>query len=194
MEPSWPASAQVAVHVAMGVALAASAGLRAFLPLLVVGGAARLDLLRLADDLRWLSSTPALVVFGVAVVCEVLADKIPFVDHVLDAVATAIKPLAGALVMTAAVHDWEPLYLTVVGLLSGAVIAGGIHLAKAKLRLLSSLATAGAGNPVLSVTEDAGALAGTLAALWVPVVAAAFVLAALPVAWWALRRGRRRQA
>ena len=68
----------VAAQVAMGVGLAACAGLRAFLPLFVVGVAGRLDVLPLSEPFAWLASAPALTVFGAAVLTELLADKFTF--------------------------------------------------------------------------------------------------------------------
>src|SRR5512145_2759755 len=109
----------VAVQIAMGLGLAASAGLRAFLPLLVAGVAGRLDLLPLSESFAWLGSTPALVVFGVAVVAEVLGDKIPVVDHFLDALHTLLKPIAGTVVAASVLTDLPPLPATVLSLITG---------------------------------------------------------------------------
>ncbi len=189
----WPA---LLIQSSMGIALAASAGLRAFLPLLVVGVAGRLEWIRLADSFDWLCGTPALVVFGVAVVFEVLADKIPVVDHVLDAAQTLVKPAAGAVLAAAVVTDWHPLVWTVAAVIAGGSLAGGVHLAKAKLRLASTVLSAGFANPVLSLIEDATAVAVSLAALFVPVLVAGSVLVAscAALAFLLLLNRRRRQS
>jgi len=180
----------VAVHVAMGIGLAASAGLRAFLPLVGVGLAGRLDLLELSESFSWLESWPALVVFGAAVVAELLGDKFPFVDHLLDTVQLVVKPLAGALVMATVVEDWTPLYATVFWIAAGGSLAGFVHLAKAKLRLISTTTTGGIGNPLVSVLEDLGAVVGTLAAIAVPLLALAILGLFAVMAWRLLRRLR----
>ncbi len=186
----WEQGGMVAVHVAMGIGLAASAGLRAFLPLVGVGLAGRLDLLELSESFSWLESWPALVVFGAAVVAELLGDKFPFVDHLLDTVQLVVKPLAGALVMATVVEDWTPLYATVFWIAAGGSLAGFVHLAKAKLRLISTTTTGGIGNPLVSVLEDLGAVVGTLAAIAVPLLALAILGLFAVMAWRLLRRLR----
>jgi hypothetical protein len=169
----------LAVQVAMGLGLAACAGLRAFLPLLVVGLAGRLEWVPLADSFAWLRSTPALVVFGVAVAAEVLGDKVPVVDHALDALQALVKPVAGTLLAASVLTELPPLEATVLALVTGGAVSETVHLTKAKVRLLSTATTAGAGNPVLSVVEDVGAVVGSAAALVVPLLIAALALVAL---------------
>ena len=169
----------LAVQVAMGLGLAACAGLRAFLPLLVVGLAGRLELVPLSESFAWLATGPALVVLSVAVVAELLADKVPVVDHALDALGTLVKPGAGTLVAASVLTDLPPLPTAVLALCTGGAVSAGVHLTKAKVRLLSTAATAGIGNPLLSVLEDVGAVIGSVAALVVPLLVAALFLAAL---------------
>jgi len=169
----------LAAQVSMGLALAACAGLRAFLPLLIVGTAGRLGWVPLSDSFAWLQSTPALVVFGIAVAAEILADKIPVVDHTLDVAQTLIKPVAGTLLAASVMTEVEPLQATVLALITGGLVSETVHLTKAKLRLLSTVTTAGVGNPVISTAEDLGAVTGSFAALAVPFLVAAVVLVAL---------------
>ena len=190
----WGEGGIVLIHVSMGIGLAACAGLRAFLPLFVVALAGKLELVTLSDSFAWLASWPALIVFGAAVVAEVLSDKFPVVDNLLDSVQLFVKPIAGALVAATVVEDWAPLYVTVVAVIGGGSAAGLVHVVKAKVRLVSSATTAGFGNPVLSVSEDVGALAGSLASLVVPQVVVAILLLGGVLAWLALRRVTSRQA
>jgi hypothetical protein len=170
----WPTTPELLAflgYLSMGIALAASAGLRAFLPPLVVGLAARFELIELGPGFAWLAETPALIVFGVAMVLELVADKIPVVDHVLDSVQLAIKPAMGGIVMGAALIDGGPLLRTVLALAAGGSVAVTVHGAKAALRALSTVATGGMANPVLSFAEDASSLAGSLLAVLLPIVA-----------------------
>ena len=101
----WGQGGIVLIHVSMGIGLAACAGLRAFLPLFVVALAGKLELVTLSDSFAWMASWPALIVFGVAVVAEVLSDKFPIVDNLLDSVQIFVKPIAGALVAATVVED-----------------------------------------------------------------------------------------
>ncbi len=190
----WGEGGIALIHVSMGIGLAACAGLRAFLPLLVVALAGKLELVTLSDSFAWLASWPALIVFGAAVVAEVLSDKFPIVDNLLDSIQIFVKPIAGALVAATVVEDWAPLYVTVVAIIGGGLAAGLVHVAKAKVRLLSSATTAGFGNPVLSVSEDVGALAGSLGSLVVPQVVVVVLLFGAVLAWLAFRRAPRGRA
>jgi hypothetical protein len=181
----------LAFHVIQGVALAACSGLRAFLPLLVVGAAARLEWIRLGEAFEWLSSTPALIVFGLAVVLEVAADKIPLLDHALDAVQFAIKPVAGTIIAASVMVELTPLQATVLAIVTGGTVADVVHLAKSKLRVASTALTAGAGNPVVSTAEDGGSLLGTLIAIFLPIVVIALLVPLLLLLWRRTRIGRR---
>ena len=127
----------LALQLVAGFGLAAATGLRAFLPPLLVGLLARLDVVPLRPGTAWLESTPALVIFGTAVVLELLADKIPWVDHALDVAAIVVKPTAATLVVVATVTDMSPLTATIVGLLLGGTVAGSVHVARAGLRLIA---------------------------------------------------------
>ncbi len=122
------------VQLIAGLCLAACCGLRAFLPPLMLGLAARLGIPELLlgrsvldPTFAWLASTPALVAFAVAVVLEVSADKIPALDHLLDMVQTVVRPAAGALVVAAAVGADSPVVAGIVGLIAGTPLAAAVH-------------------------------------------------------------------
>jgi hypothetical protein len=197
-------SGSIILQIAAGAALAACCGLRAFLPPLVVGLAARLGVggvllgpgFELQESFAWMASTPALIVFGSALVLEVLADKVPWIDHALDVVQTAVRPLAGGLVVAASLTELDPLPAAVIGLLLGGSIAGGVHVAKANTRLLSTTGTGGLASPVLSLVEDGLALAGTLASVLLGGLALVLLLVVgglLVRAWLRRRSGAHRR-
>jgi hypothetical protein len=163
-------------QVLAGVGLAAAAGLRAFLPPLVVGLLGRYEVFELRPSLDWMESTPALVIFGSAVVLEVLADKIPWLDHALDTVESFVKPAAGILVVAAALVDLPPLWTAVLAIVVGGVVSGTVHFGKASARLVSTGTTGGIGNPALSVAEDGVALGGSLLSIFFPVIAFALLV------------------
>ena len=177
----------------MGLALAATCGLRAFLPLFVVSLLSHLGHIELSDGFEWMSSTSAVAGLGAAVLLELLADKIPVVDHVLDTVAVVVKPLAAMIAAASVMTELDPMLSTVVGLVLGGTMAQGVHLVKAKLRLLSSALTATVANPFVSIIEDILALMATILAFLLPVL---LFCAALLVSLWGFRAwiGRRKQA
>jgi hypothetical protein len=170
-----------------GVGVAAAAGLRAFLPLFALGLAARFGGLELEPHVRWLASTEAIACFGVATVVEILGDKIPVVDHVLDTIGTFLRPLAAWLGAYAVLVHWPTPWGQIVAILLGTG-ALALHALKAKLRIGSTAVTLGTANPILSLVEDAGALLLLLVALLVPVLIFVVLVALALLAW---RRRRR---
>ncbi len=188
---SWTS---LAIHLAMGFSLAAVVGIRAFTPLLAAGLAARWDLIPLGSGFSWLQSNEALLILGAATAIELLGDKIPTVDHLLDAAGLVVKPVAGCLVMAAPLLELDTKWATLLGLLTGSTVAGAVHLARAQLRVVSTVSTAGIGNPILSSAEDLIAGGASVLAILLPILA--FFAAAgllLACSWAVLRRLRRRK-
>ena len=181
----------------LGTTLAAAAGLRAFLPLFLLGVLERAQLLApfsLGETFQWLTSDLAILTLGIATVIEMTADKVPAIDSGLDSVMTFIRPGAGALSVFAVVSSQDPLLAYV----SGFVLAGGatlpVHLGKGFIRLGSHLTTAGAGSPALSLAEDAGAAGAITLSVLLPILALVFGLASLAVVVWLIVLVRRRRA
>jgi len=174
---------EIVPSVALGIGLAACAGIRAWLPLLLAGALARGGVIALGPSFQFIASNRALLLFGVATVVEIAADKIPAVDHALDALSTVLRPAAGSLL--AASVMWQisdPLTALALGVAVGAPSALVPHAAKSLLRAGSTALTGGLANPVLSLLEDLAALALFILAVVLPVlVAAGLLLVALLV-------------
>lgn len=175
------------VQLILGVALAASAGLRAWLPLFVVGLLARTGQIDLNASFDFLSRTDALIVFGVATVLEFLGDKIVVVDHFLDSLGTFVRPVAGTLLASSMLTVTEPVTATVVGIVTGGGTALTVHAGKMLTRIKATAALplhGGTANAALSLSEDF--VVGTW--LWIatvsPWVAFLLALVALAVAVW----------
>lgn len=164
-----------------GIAVAAACGLRAFLPLLLLGLAARAGIVQIHEGAGWMSGDLALTALAVATVVEILGDKVPVVDHALDAIGTVLRPLAASLGAYAALVSWPTPWGQLAALALGA-LAVGVHLAKAKVRLGSSTLTLGSANPVISLLEDALSLALVAIAILAPLAIAILVLAMIVIA------------
>jgi hypothetical protein len=180
---------------AFGVVLAATAGLRAFLPVFSASMVAWLTHLPLPANLAWLEKPQTILIFGVATLLEILGDKIPVVDHALDSIQHFTKPALAVFAATPFLYQLTPEYSVAIGILLGAPLALGVHSAKATARVGSTVTTAGMGNPVLSVVEDVAAIGaivlGFIAPLLALVVAAVLIFL---LARFALRVRRRRRA
>jgi hypothetical protein len=158
------------IAVAAGVVLAASAGLRAFMPLFGVGLASRLLGWSIAPSMEWMATDVGLVALGVATVVELLADKVPLVDHTLDVVHTIVGPLAGALVAFSLSADLPPAMGAILAIALGAPVAGGVHLIAAVTRVKSSVMSAGSFNPALSLVEDVISVAAIAITFLIPLI------------------------
>jgi hypothetical protein len=180
---------------ALGIVLAATAGLRAFLPVFSASLAAWMTDLPLPDTLAWLDKPQTVLIFGVATVLEILGDKIPVVDHALDSVQVLTKPVLAVLAATPFLYQLAPEYSVGIGILLGAPLALGVHSAKATARLGSTATTGGLGNPVLSVGEDLAAIASIILGFLAPLLALVLMAATIFfIVRLALRVRRRRRA
>lgn len=178
----------VVIAVFAGIVIAAACGLRAFLPLLVLGLAARAGWVELDPRAQALTGNLALLALSVATVFEIAADKIPVVDHALDVIGTFVRPAAAWLGAAALFHGWPAPWGALVSL-ALATVALGVHALKAKLRLGTTALTLGHGNPVVSSLEDLIALIMTLMAVLLPILG--FILLVVLVVSALRRRSRR---
>ncbi|HOK54349.1 MAG TPA: DUF4126 domain-containing protein [Armatimonadota bacterium] len=177
---------ELLIQFMMGVSLAACAGLRAWLPLLVVGLLARTGQIDLGQSFSFLASNPALIIFGLATILELLADKIIALDNILDAIGTIMRPVAGALIATGLISfDMDPTLSTIIGIITGGGTALGLHTGKAAIRAKSTalgMFHGGIGNTVLSVIEDIFTIAVIALAILAPIIAFILTVAVVVLA------------
>lgn len=181
--------------LATSFGLSSSAGLNAYLPLLIVALAARFtDWITLNEPWSALTNGWIIALLVVLLAIEVVADKIPAVDHANDVVQTFIRPAAGAILFAASsnvVADVHP----VLAMACGVIVAGSVHAVKATARPVVTATTAGAGNPIVSTLEDiASALVALLSILLPTLIALFLVLLLVVMASWYWRRRRVRSA
>lgn len=162
--------------VALGIGLSASTGFRVFIPLLVAGIASHFGLLPLGESFEWMGSVPALISFGVAAVAEVLAYYIPFVDNLLDHIATPLAIGAGTLLMTSVFPADNEWIRWIMGFVVGGGAAATIQSGSAVTRLLSTSFTAGTGNPVVSTGEGVAATGFSVMSLFTPILVAVLLI------------------
>lgn len=172
--------------------LSSSAGLNAYLPLLIVALTARFtNLINLQPPFDWLISPWVIALLAVLLLIEIIADKVPVVDHANDVIQTVVRPAAGAILFAAnanVITDIHPA----LALGAGILLAGGVHTAKATVRPVVTATTGGLGNPVVSTIEDIVALVVSVMAILLPILTfiAIVVLAALIWRKWRRRQGQ----
>jgi nicotinamide riboside transporter PnuC len=154
--------------------LSSSAGLNAYIPLLIVALGSRYPiddpLIRLAQPYDLLASWWVIVLLFLLLLIELTVDKIPAIDTINDLIQTFIRPAAGAILFAASANvitDLNP----VVALSAGLILAGGVHATKAVVRPVVTATTAGTGNWFLSIVEDVTAIVLSLVAILLPALA-----------------------
>ena len=170
------------ISIAIGLGLAAACGFRIFVPLLLIGLAARGGHLELAGSFEWMGSTPALIAFGSATLLEIAAYYVPFLDNLLETVATPSAVVAGVLAAASQVTQLDPLLGWSVAIIAGGGAAGVVQGLTTVTRGFSSMATAGLGNPLVSTAEAGASVVLTILAIVVPIAATVVLLILLFVA------------
>ncbi len=186
---------QTITAIAMGIALSASCGFRVFIPMLGASFAAYQNWFSLPADMTWMGSLPALICFGTAAVLEIGAYYIPFVDNLLDTIATPLAAVAGTVLAASflPIAELNPMLKWILAIIAGGGAATTVQAGTGLLRLVSSKTTAGLGNSVVATGENALAISGTILSFVVPVVAAILFLLLL---FWIGRKlfGRRQSS
>jgi hypothetical protein len=203
--PGWRGSAMLepVLETLTGVGLASSAGLNAYIPLLILGLLGRYtDMVNLPPQWAWLQNGWVIGIVVVLLAIEFVADKIPVVDHVNDMVQTFVRPTSGGLAFGAATtsqtvtvsdpgaffssNQWVPI-------LAGVVISLIVHGFKAAARPVVNVSTAGVGAPVASTAEDIVSVFLSFVAILLPFLIIVFVVLFGWAAVAIVRRRRRRR-
>jgi hypothetical protein len=183
---------EMLLAVGIGIGLASVAGVRAFLPLVLVGLFARLGLFALPAPFDLLDDWAVIGALAVLALLESGLDKVPALDSVLGYVQTPLRIVAGAVLFAAAFLQEGIDVGAIPELAAGGVIAGLVSVLKAILRPAANAASAGVSVPFLSLVEDAVALLGAIIAVLVPLVPLALV-AFLLLFFFRVRRRRGRK-
>src|ERR1700720_3122197 len=96
---------QTLMSICVGIGLSAACGFRVFVPLLVMSIASLSGHLALAHGFEWIGTYPALIGLSVATCLEITGYYIPWLDHLLDTIATPAAIVAGTVVTASAVTD-----------------------------------------------------------------------------------------
>ncbi|THD66681.1 DUF4126 domain-containing protein [Robertkochia marina] len=181
------------MSIFLGIGLAAATGFRIFLPLFALSLAAHFDWWILNEQWAWLGSTAAVLTFGFAMLAEILAYYIPWVDNLLDTIAVPLAGIAGTAIMVATMGDVSPLITWSLAIIAGGGTAAAVKGATASSRLTSSVTTAGLGNPVVSTVETGGAVTMSILSFIAPVIAGIAAIFILGSLFWIYRKLRPRQ-
>jgi hypothetical protein len=180
--------AETLLGIAVGIGLSAACGFRVFVPLLVINLATLTGHLHLAPGFEWIGSDYATIGFGTATFVEILAYYIPWLDHILDLIASPAAIIAGTITTASIVMDISPFFRWTLAIIAGGGVAALVQGVTVALRTKSSILTAGTVNPLVSSAELAGSIITSLLAIVVPVLCLILVaLLCIFVIWQAGR-------
>jgi len=175
--------------------LSASAGLNAYIPLLVISLTARFtDLIHLREPWDALTSWWIIGLLLVLSLIEFFADKVPAVNHANDVIQTFVRPVAGAIVFAASANVITEVH-PFLALGAGVLVSGAVHVVKsAAVRPAVTASTGGVGNVPVSVAEDIIATGLSILAIIIPIlIAIAFILFTALMVWLFWRRNKRKE-
>ncbi len=164
-----------------GLGLSVACGFRVFLPPLAMGIAAYTGNMELAEGFTWFGEWPALILFGVATVCEIILSKFPGIAQILDGVKVPLAVVAGTVLEAAVlealmVTDMSPLLQWSLAAIAGGGPAGLVHGGDAVLRFASTVTTAGMSEPLFSTAEDAGSGIFSFLAIILPMLPPEYIV------------------
>ena len=155
----------------IGIGLAAATGFRIFLPMFAVSLASYMGWIPQNENFQWLSGLPTLIATGIAMIVEILAYYIPFVDHLLDTISIPLATVAGSVMFASQFTELGTFPQWALALIAGGGTAAAISSGFAGTRAASTATTGGFGNSVVATTETAGAGLMSFLALAAPVIA-----------------------
>jgi hypothetical protein len=161
--------------VITGIGLSAACGFRVFVPLLAHNFASMYGYLNLAPGFEWIGGYYATIAFASATILEIIVYYVPWLDHIMDAIASPVAIIAGTIATASVIIDVPPAVKWIVAIIAGGGIAGIIQGTTAALRAKSSLFTGGLGNPLIATAELAGSAFVALLAIIIPIICFALV-------------------
>lgn len=168
---------EIVLSICLGVGLSAACGFRIFVPFLIVSIASLSGHLQLAGSFGWIGTWPALLVFAVATVLEIAGYYIPWLDNLLDSIATPAAVVAGIILTASCVQGVSPLLRWSLAVIVGGGVAGAVQIGTDTVRLTSTVTTAGFGNPIVATVEAVGSTVLSIVSIVVPMLAAVLVVA-----------------
>ena len=165
---------QILLSLSLGLGLAAACGFRVFIPPLMMGIGSRLDLYKLEGSFVWVDDTWAIAIFAVATLLEIGGYFIPWIDNLLDAVATPAAIIGGIFVTSASLEgELDPSVQWTLSVIAGGSISGVIQLGTVATRAISTGTTGGLANPIISLLEAVASILCILISL--------FLVAIIPI-------------
>lgn len=182
---------EMLLTVLMGIALSAASGFRVFVPFLFVSIASLSGNLTLSGTFSWIGTMPALITFSVATLLEIAGYFIPWVDNLLDTIASPAAVVAGIVLTASVLLDISPLLRWALAIIGGGGAAATVQAFTGTSRAASTVTTGGLANPLISTVELGSSVTLSAAAVFIPLIAGIIVIILLILAGRSLIRRHR---
>jgi hypothetical protein len=174
--------------VITGIGLSAACGFRVFVPLLLLNLASMYGYISLTSGFDWIGGYYATIAFAIATVLEIIAYYVPWLDNVMDAIASPVSVIAGTIVAASVITDIPPSLKWIIAIIAGGGIAGLLQGSTTALRAKSSFFTGGTGNTIIATLELVGSVFVSFLAIIIPIIS--FILVVILAVYLSLRTGR----
>ena len=162
---------EIILSLSLGLGLAAACGFRIFIPPLMMGLGSRFDLYELEGSFIWVGEDWAIAVFAIATLLEIGGYYVPWIDNLLDTVATPAAVIGGIFVTSASLEgDVDPSIQWILATIAGGSTAGVIQLGTVATRAVSTGVTGGLANPVVSTLEALASIICILLSFFLAIV------------------------
>ncbi len=161
----------IVLSVLLGISLSAAAGFRVFVPFLVLSISSKAGFVELSSGFSWVGSTPALILFAVATVLEIVAYYVPYIDNILDMMVIPVAVIAGTVLTATVITDMSPMLKWSLAIIAGGGASVAIHSATTAVRGATTALTAGFGNNVVTTTENITSTVLSIFAIITPILA-----------------------
>ena len=162
---------EIILSLSLGLGLAAACGFRIFIPPLMMGVGSRFDLYDLEGSFIWVGEDWAIAVFAIATLLEIGGYYVPWIDNLLDTVATPAAVIGGIFVTSASLEgDVDPSIQWILATIAGGSTAGVIQLGTVATRAVSTGVTGGLANPIVSTLEALASIICILLSFFLAIV------------------------
>ena len=167
------------IALCMGIGLAAASGFRVFLPPFLLSIGVRADTVKVDltnSSLEYFDSNIAVILLGVATIAELAAYYVPWVDNLLDSIASPAAIIAGAGMTAVVLEGSDPVIQWSLAIIAGGGVTAAVQGATVITRGVSTAITAGVGNPVVATGENIASLILSILAIVLAPLAAVLVV------------------
>ncbi|MEC7688128.1 MAG: DUF4126 domain-containing protein, partial [Candidatus Thermoplasmatota archaeon] len=170
----------ILVASSLGLGLAAASGFRVFIPPFLYGLFLRLDMVPISIPMtgisEWMASDIGLIILGVAMIVEILGYYVPWIDNLLDTIASPAAIIAGVMMMSSTLSDTHPALQWGASIIAGGGVSGTVQIGTVATRAVSTATTGGLANPIVSTVEAGACIVCTILAILLPLIALLLVI------------------